>query len=133
LAFLGAFRKTINLIEHARAVVAIMGLAYAGSRFHKMFANRKTKPSGELEFDASTGTLRANAAGASTATAHMATNPLPPPRPNLPYSLWDQDAETRQVVHEILRRQHNYLAPMFSRSASSDVLGSPRVLLDGPK
>jgi hypothetical protein len=118
------------LIQHAREVAAVTGLAYAASRLHKVFAARKAS-SGELTFDASTGSLRGVAISNSTAVAHLTTNPLPSPRPHLPYPLWDSDVETHRAVQENLRIQRNYTAPFFSRNASTDVLGSP--LLDDPR
>jgi len=58
------------LIQHAREVAAVTGLAYAASRLHKVFAARKAS-SGELTFDASTGSLRGVAISNSTAVAHL--------------------------------------------------------------
>ena len=118
------------LIQHPRELAAtVLGLVW----LRKLFAAFKPQPSGGLTFDASTGSLRGEVVGRSLAMANLTTNPVAPPRPHLPYSLWDQDAETHRIVQQNLRNQRNYLAPMFSRNASTDVLGSPRVLLDDPK
>jgi hypothetical protein len=112
-----------------RTAAAILGAWFAIRELRRMFA-RTDRPSGDLT-PATIGKLSGTSVSTSLAVAHLTGNRAPVAPPNIPYSSWhrDSDATHHHAVQEVLRFERSKWAPLL---ASSENLGSPRVLLDHP-